>query len=68
MERSADTPKARFVRQSEDDVPQKAPKRIVRQAIDMEAEKPKHLRQETLYSSVTTLSRKKRGQNVNVEA
>lgn len=39
--------------------PWENPKRVERQAFEAEAEKPKHLRQETLYSSVTTLSRKK---------
>lgn len=39
--------------------------RIARQAFDAEAEKPKHLRQETLVSSITTLSRKRRGSSVN---
>lgn len=44
--------------------PQEAPSqstRVAREALNANAENSKHLRQETLYTSVTTLSRKKRG-------
>lgn len=70
-------PPARFTRQSPDDVPQEPPKRIarqtqedvpkrlVRQVGESELEKPQHIRQEAFYSSITSLSRNKRGSSIN---
>lgn len=53
-------PPKRIARQA-DDVPQEPPKRVARQATISEMEKPQHLRQEAFYSSITSMSRKKRG-------
>lgn len=63
-EETPEKPPTRFARgappppEAPEEVPQ-APKRVARQAEDVDQPKA-HLRQETLYTSVTTLSRKKR--------
>lgn len=56
---------SRFVRQSPDDAPKEPPARVARQAVNNEMDKPQHIRQEAFYSSITAMSRKKRGSSVN---
>lgn len=51
-------PPARVVRQAPEDVPP-PPARVAREAMDNEADKPVRVKQEALYSSITTINRKK---------
>ena len=52
---------SRLVRQVPEDV--NSSSRVARQAVNGEFEKPKHIRQEAFYSSITSMTRKKRGSN-----
>lgn len=50
-------PPARIARQAPEDTT--PPARVVREAMDNESDKPMRVKQEALYSSITTINRKK---------